>query len=350
MSYTLCSHGGLPSSSLERPETTVETDPLDPAGEFPTDATLSERFRHSGWQRTRKLVYAALKRTHQSVSRIVNFDSCGHTAFVYKSVEPDPTYRLGGSSCRDRFCVPCSIDRSRCLATNVLRELKDKVSRFITLTLKQDKRPLAETLTRISADFRKLRSRAWWKHHVEGGCGFIEVKWSEKNQDWNVHLHLVVHGIYIAQRELSREWHRITGDSSIVDIRFVHDNDRVGRYVVKYVSKPFNDTFINRPQLLHEVITAMVGRRLCLTFGDWRGIRLTESPNEKDWLCLGDFHDIVSRAVNGDLECVDAVRQICGENANAVMAALTKARPPPPIPRLSTGQVTFTWPAIQYLT
>lgn len=333
-------------SSLEPPELNVETSNIDPAGEYPDDTQLAERFRHSGWRRNRALIYDAFRRTRQSQSRLDNFRDCGSNAYVYVSTDPPITYRLGGSSCRDRFCLPCSIDRSRCLATNVLNELKGKTTRFITLTLKQRNDHLRDILDRITTCFRKLRARSWWQAHVDGGCGFIEIKYSHKNDDWNVHLHLIVHGRYLPQSDLSRNWYSVTGDSHIVDVRFVHDNERVGRYVTKYVSKPFNNTFLNRDELLETVINSTVNRRLCLTFGDWRGIKLTESPNQRDWINLGTFHDIVTRAVLGDQQCLDAVQAICHETTPTILSAVRKARPPPPPPAFTQDQLFFSWPAI----
>ena len=334
------------SSSLEPPETKSETAASASRGEFPEDIELAERFRHSGWKRNRTLIYASLRRTMQTVSRIVNFSSCGYCAFVYRTVQPPHRFRLGGSSCRDRFCIPCAIDRSRCLATNVLKALNDKPTRFLTLTLKQNTSSLADQLERLYDCFRRLRSRSWWKRHVTGGCGFLEIKWSEKNQHWNVHLHCIIHGQYMPQREISSLWYKITGDSMIADVRFVHDQGRIGRYVTKYVSKPFNDTFLNRKSLLDEVIVATRGRRLCLTFGTWRGILLTESPNEGDWIALGTFHDIVSRALHGDRECLEAVYEICGDQADSILAAVEEARAPPKQETVPMSQITFAWTAM----
>lgn len=332
-------------SSLEHPETKPGQHVPALAGENQDGLELAERFRHSGWQHNRELIYASLRRTMQSISRINAFSSCGYCAFVYRTVERPYRFRLGGSSCRDRFCLPCAIDRSRCLATNVLAALKDNPTRFLTLTLRQNTSSLATNLTRLYDCFRRLRATAYWRSHVKGGCGFLEMKWSARHRAWNVHLHCIVHGRYLPQSDLSRIWYRVTGDSMITDIRFVHDTQRVGRYVTKYVSKPFNNTFLNRSDLLDEVVIATRGKRLCLTFGDWRGIQLTASPNENDWIALGTFHDIVTRAVEGDRECIQAVHDICGENAAIIMDAVARARPPPSAPHVPPPQTTFAWPA-----
>lgn len=331
---------------LERPETKPQTAHNALAGVLIDDGQLAMTFRHSGWRRKRSMIYASLKRTRQSRSRIENFGQCGATAYVYRAADNPDLFRLGGSSCRDRFCIPCSIDRSRCLATNVLNTLGKRPARFITLTLKQTDAHLRDVLDKLYDSFRRLRARGFWKQRVKGGCAFIEILYSAKNDAWNVHLHAIVHGRYIPKRDLSHEWHEVTKDSYIVKVKYVEDNTTVGRYVTKYVSKPFNDTFLNRTPYLDTVVNTMVGRRLCITFGDWRGIKLTESPNEHDWISLGTFHDVVTRAVLGDQECLDAIKLICGENADTILQAVQNARPPPPPPRFIHTQLTFVWPMI----
>ncbi len=329
---------------LERPETNLHNDLYASSGELPDDAALASRFRHSGWARNRKLIFHSLKRTRQSKSRVANFADCGSTAYVYKRADDPSKFRLGGSSCRDRFCLPCSIDRSRCLATNVLNALGKRPARFVTLTIRQTDAHLRDVLDKLYGSFRKLRSRCFWKNRVKGGCAFIEIKYSVANDAWNVHLHAIVHGRFIPKRDLSHEWRKITGDSYIVDVRLVEDEARIGRYVVKYVSKAFNDTFLNRPSYLDTVVASMVGRRLCLTFGDWRGIKLTESPNEHDWISLGTFHAVVTQAAQGDRESLAAIQAICRENATQIIEAVANARPPPDVKPPKATQLTFGWP------
>lgn len=333
-------------SSLEPPETKPETVAQASWAAFSPDAPLAERFRHGGWRRQRQLVYESLKRTRQTVNRIVNFDSCGAFAFVYQAIDNPDLYRLGGSSCRDRFCLPCARDRSRCLATNVLNALNKQPARFVTLTLKQNNQSLDHNLNRLYDSFRKLRAIKFWQRAVVGGCAFLEIRWSETNNAWNIHLHCIVHGRFLDQRKLSSNWYRITGDSYIVDVRFIHDNQHVGRYVTKYASKTFDSTFVNRTTQLDEVLTATKGRRLCLTFGTWRGIKLTEQPNEHEWISLGSFHEVSMNAKRGDEECIRAIRAVCGNDADAIIEAAETARPPPTRKPENGSQTIFTWPPI----
>lgn len=305
--------------------------------------TLSEHFRHSGWARNRSIVYDALKRTNQAVSRVLAFIDCGAFSYVFQSLKPPFEYRLGGSSCRDRFCVPCARERSRVLATNVLEALGKNPARFLTLTLKTNDGPLATQIDRLYSCFTALRNRAFWKKRVYGGCAFTEVKWSKNAGGWNVHIHCLLHGIYLPKSHIWRAWHQITGDSMIVDIRLIHDQAVIGRYVTKYVSKPLGNTFLNRQPQFDELIRAMVGRRLCLTFGTWRGIKLTAQPEPGEWINLGSFHDLLNQAFDGDEDSLRAVRYICQDRTQELLDHVEHARPPPAEPADLWKQTYFQW-------
>lgn len=335
-----------PPSSVHPPELSAEV-PTVRGGRIPLDAGgLADTFRHSGWRRTRGLIYASLHRTEQSASRQNAFCSCGWKSFVYRTVDPPHTYRLAGSACHDRFCVPCARDRSRCISGNILEKMKGDAARFITLTLKHSDQPLADQLNRLYHSFQKLRQRAAWKRHVSGGCAFIEVKWIHNTKSWHPHLHCVVQGRYFPQNLLRSLWNSVTTDSFVTDIRTASDEGRIASYVAKYASKPVNDTFLNVPALLDEVVTALRGRRLCHTFGTWRGLRLTQVPDGRAWESIGSLHDVCLRALDGDPESQDAIRVICGDRASEMLAAVRFARPPPKIERPSAEQPTFTWPPV----
>lgn len=333
-----------PCALVHPPETKPVNPFLSQGGEPPDTLTLSQNFRHAGWHHNRSLVNAALQRTRQSVSRIVAFQSCGYHSFVYRSLEPPYRYRLGGSSCHDRFCIPCARDRSHLLALNVLESLGTEPVRFLTLTLKHADRPLADQLDRLYASFRFLRDRSLWKSKVTGGAAFLEVAWADGTQQWHVHLHCLVHGKYLERIALSRLWHEVTGDSMVIDIRIVSDRSKIARYVTKYVSKPLNNTFLNRPALLDAVLVATKGRRLCLTFGDWRGIKLTAHPTPDAWECLGSFFSIANDAYHGDEIAQEALHAICPDVAHYAIQVIANARPPPPAQLLEPSQILFQWP------
>ena len=338
--FTLQREAGQPVFPLlDPPETNAGPSHYTIGGESPPRSELAESFRHSGWQHARDLVYVALQRTGQSPSRLLSFADCGAYAFIYQSLKTPYEYRVGGSSCRDRFCVPCAKDRSRVLASNVLNALGDRPVRFLTLTLRSNDLPLSEQVDRLYRSFSLLRNRAFWHKRVSGGCAFTEIKWSQNSQAWNVHIHCMLHGLYLPKSDVWRAWHAITGDSMIVDIRIVRSHATIARYVTKYVSKPLDNSFLNRQPQFDELIQAMRGRRLCITFGDWRGIKLTESPEPGEWLILGSFDSVLRLAKQGDKDALNAVHSLCGPLAQAYIDTATLPRAPPSPRKPSSRQL-----------
>src|SRR5690606_7248566 len=100
--------------------------------------------------------------------------------------------------------------------------------------------PLAGELERLKACFRELRRGKPWKQHVQGGVAVVECTFNAKTQKWHPHLHIVFDGKYWAQPAIATEWERVTGDSKIVDVRFVRSKDQAAGYIAKYVSKSPN--------------------------------------------------------------------------------------------------------------
>lgn len=302
---------------------------------------LSVDFRHSGWMHNRLLVYRALHRTDQPVSRKSAFAHCGAEAYVLQSVENPGVFRIAGSSCHDRFCLPCARERSQAIALNVLELTANRHLRFLTLTLKASDEPLAAQLDKLYNAFQHLRRRKIWNQKVKGGVAFLEVTWSEATATWHPHFHILIEGTYLPQQVIKKLWYAITGDSFVVDIRAVRDLRTAAQYVTKYASKPFNNTFLNRESLLDEAIVTFKGRKLLLTFGTWRGITLVETPSEGAWDHVAPLETIITQAAHGDAD------------ARAIMTALTDAdlgrlyrrappEPPPTVkPEPPVSQLTF---------
>jgi hypothetical protein len=298
-------------------------------------------FRHTGWANTRQRVYDALSSTGQSSNRITAFSECGKHAYVYQSVEEPDMYTLGGSTCHDRFCLPCARERSRVIATNVKDKLESERARFLTLTLKSSTESLAELLAKLSTDFASLRRTKLWRNKVTGGVAFIEVKWLERTERWHVHLHCLIQGRYVPHHELSQTWLRITRTSHIIDITIASDNAHVTHYITKYASKPLDQTVVHEPDRLAEAVLAMKGKRLCMTFGSWRGYKLTEPPESGTWVQLGTLDEMITRAGAGEPTAIEALEAL------RIEYVLSPRPPPsPPVPAassLTSDQQTFSF-------
>lgn len=266
-------------------------------------ADPDQAFRHSGWAALRHRIAMAIWQTDGNDRRIERFSACGRDAWVVQHPKNQHDYRVMSNFCNDRFCVPCARARGALVAENLLTAVGDKPIRMITLTLKTDPTcPLRTSLDRLYFSFAKLRRTAFWQSHVTGGAALLEVAYSARSPRWHPHLHILAHGRFIPQSDLSAAWQQATGNSFIVDIRSIPDTETVVRYVTKYVSKPMHASVHRSHDLLCELIVAVRARRLCLTFGTWRGLQLLQSGPLTDWVYIGTFAEVRKRAADGNCD------------------------------------------------
>lgn len=330
-------------SSLDPLETNVHGTPMTltvildwakmPPGEIlRSRPELWESFRHGGWAHTRERVFEALSDTGAKPSRLVNFADCGRHAVVLENKEDPTVHRVAATCCHDRWCLPCGAMRARTVAANVAAKLAGQPARFITLTVKSDDEPLTDLLEKLFNSFKALRRTKLWKSTQRGGVAFLEVKWNEDQRRWHPHFHVLAQGRYIDHKALKAEWHRITKDSFIVDVRSVKGASDVVSYVTKYASKPFDPSMFRSPRRLREAILALAHRRMIATFGGWRGLQTTDAPTKEAWRVLGSLEDVFRRAAQGDEESITVCRQIAGERYAELLAAVRESLPPPDVP------------------
>ena len=257
-------------------------------------------FRHSGWAPTRQRVADAMFRVVASLDRLADFASCGQDAWVERSDQDPHHYRIVSRKCHDRWCLPCGQERSRVIAHNVHDRLNVPLARMVTLTLKTDAEPLQELLDKLYQSFARLRRTKIWESTQAGGVAFLEVKWAVERQRWHPHLHVLSEGKYIAKPALAKAWLKATGNSFIVDVGKIKSAAAAISYVVKYASKPMDASLFKDSARLDEAILAMKGRRLALTYGTWRGVKLTDVPESGTWTPVGSLISFIARAKAGD--------------------------------------------------
>lgn len=309
-------------------------------------APLSLTFRHSGWTTQRAAVWAALLRTSATTARLLAFQGCGSHSFILKSPTDPPEYKLAGSYCHDRFCRPCANSRSFVIATNIRDYLGKKATRFITLTLKHNALPLAQQIKRLYDSFRKLRKTSLWKRTQTGGVAFLEITKARALDEWHPHFHILSQGKFLPHAELRNLWFAITGDSHIVDVRAVADVNTVTNYVTKYATKPFDPSLFESEADLEGAILALKGRRMILTFGNWKGLQTVKNKSEVEWLNLGRFDDFLAKAALGDAEAEAIARYILGGEADRYLAEAAKRdRLQPRLRSPPTDQAPFLFAA-----
>lgn len=297
----------MPSCSalLDPTETSVSSEAATPSSVAPPRSKTDEQpFRHSSWQHQRQKTIEALYRIGARRSRIEAFEQCGCNAWVFKKCNSDADYKVATDKCHDRWCVPCSNERSAKIAAKLKAKIQGRTHRFITLTIASNDAPLRQQLDRLTQSFRKLRASKIWKETQTGGAAFIEVTYNRARRQWHPHLHVITEGKYIAQYDLRHLWKTITGDSFIVDIRLIRNDDETCRYVAKYASKSITPSCIEDPDVFATAIEAIAGKRLILTFGDWKNVKLTDTANDDKWERINTYGWLYVQAANGSLESI----------------------------------------------
>jgi len=246
------------SSSLEPPETTES---------LLSSPNSHQRHVHrdnwDGWLAAQTALNESTNDALTKRARRINACCC---APLYVQTETGKLTVAPGF-CRDRMCPTCQHTRSREVAARVTALCHRMNSpRMLTLTLKHVDRPLFLTIAAVSASFRELRKTTEWKRHVLGGVYVFEVTRNAETQMWHAHVHVIFDGNFWHQRDISKVWKRVTGDSKIVDVRAVHSRAAAANYVAKYVSKPTNQAAWTNAELC-EFADALHGKRMLHTFG-----------------------------------------------------------------------------------
>lgn len=307
-----------PTTPPDRRYTKTEQHQLNQAAyAFPTASNDETRYRHQHWHDKRTLVQQALTAAAATPRQLEAFENCGSQCIVEYCKETQ-RYRTRANHCKNRHCAPCAAAKAAILAANLRDKLEGTVAgqyRFVTLTLKHTATPLADQIKRLYDCFRKLRACATWHNTQKGGAAILEIKWDPKTRQWHPHLHIVSEGRYIAQKLLAEEWHRITGDSFIVDIRPLHSGKDAAHYVSKYVSKGTNDAVWSDIDAATEWITATKGVRSAATYGTWRGFKLLARRADKNaWIPMGTLQTICNEARRGSIRCQQILKCLTEDN------------------------------------
>jgi hypothetical protein len=224
---------------------------------------------------------------HQAMGEKVK--GCGDYLVFRHYFTVDQVKLHGASLCRKHLLCPlCAIRRgAKSLAAylqrwEVIKAEKPALNAYlVTLTVK-DGDDLKERFNHLHKAQREL----WMRKHrgrvasplagVEGAVWSYEVKRGSGSKSWHPHLHMIALAESMPdQAALSAEWHNITGDSFIVDVRPISQEDpasgfvEVFKYAVKFSDQPPADT-------VHAWVT-LAGKRLLASSGCFRGVQLPES-------------------------------------------------------------------------
>lgn len=135
--------------------------------------------------------------------------------------------------CNSRWCQSCSIVYAKRLQEKysvVLKQYRKIYTlKLLTLTLAHNG-SVKQRVERIKHAWKAL-----WNEIKTPSSGALVV--IELGLGNHVHIHAIVHIPYISVYDLSRRWHNITGDSKVVHIQKVYNDQGALRYLLKYLFK-----------------------------------------------------------------------------------------------------------------
>lgn len=293
--------------------------------ETPPATAEETSFRHSGWAGRRAAVLSALTSARVGRAALCRFRECGSGCRVEHSPETGD-WRLSAYYCHSRWCVPCARARSRSIAAVLSGLMGDRVSRNITLTLKHSHAPLSEQIDHLVRSFAKLRRHKFWLSAVRAGAYFVELKRSACGQFWHPHIHIVIQGYRVDVAELREAWRTATGGSYVVWIERAREKNATVSYAAKYAAKGVDNSCFAHPDWLVECVRALHGRRLCGTFGEWRGVELEGGDSgPSDWRHVTSLTRLVRAARDGEEWALGLAQSLL--SASKLQAVLSNGKP-----------------------
>ncbi len=199
--------------------------------------------------------------------------------------------RVMSSRCKLRWCPICR-DVSRMILTKAVDEwlVLQKYPKMITLTLLHSDDPLYLQINHLYDSFRKLRRRAYFQRLITGGVWFFQLKYNLSTEQWHPHIHCLVAGQFLPHNRLKQLWHKITGDSYVVDIRPVRDLENASTEVARYATSPADLSSVSLEHAL-DVYHATKHRRVCGSWGSAKKVTLKPTPQDDidEWEKVADF-------------------------------------------------------------
>ena len=192
---------------------------------------------------------------------------------------------------RHLLCPLCAIRRgAKALKAyldrwEVIRAENPRLKPFlVTLTVK-DGDDLAERFRHLHESqralwMRKHRGRGCVLDGVAGAVWSYEVKRGQGSGAWHPHLHMIALAeAEPSQSRLSHEWESVTGDSYIVDVRPISQEDTASGFceVFKYALKSSD---MEIPDTLH-AFDVLRGKRLIASAGCFRGVEVPEELTDE---------------------------------------------------------------------
>ena len=246
---------------------------------------------------------------HQAMANTVK--GCGNYLLFRHFFTIDTVKLHAASFCRKHLLCPLCAIRRGAKALGAYLDRFEAIKRsnarlgafLVTLTVK-DGPDLRERFKHLHDSQRELwkrkhRGRGSVLDGVEGAVWSYEIKRGQGSGLWHPHLHMIALAEVMPDAErLSREWHEITGDSFIVDVRPISQEDPASGFVevFKYAVK-FSD---QEPADTVHAWEVLAGKRLLGSAGCFRGVEIPEDLTDDPGDYLGlPYVDLLFRYLGG---------------------------------------------------
>lgn len=173
---------------------------------------------------------------------------------------------------------------------------------LITLTVKNGS-DLQERFDHLRSSFKNLLDRRRdWKSKgrgfvefckIQGAVYSYEVTRNPKTKEWHPHIHMfALCSDFIDRDELIQEWHEITQDSTVVDVRMIRSKTEIveGKRINTGYGKAFCEVFKYAMKFSdmtpHDTLQAfceLKGKRLQDSFGLFRGIEIPDQSEDEGY-------------------------------------------------------------------
>lgn len=227
-----------------------------------------------------------------STKTAASLASCGNYLHFREYFTVGKVRLHNATFCKQHLVCPlCAIRRgAKALGAylarwEVLQEQHPELRPYlITLTVKNGN-DLEERQTHLTRSLKRLMHHrrdfnagtrgAPWTELCKAQGAVYTLELTNKGKGWHPHCHMIaLAASQPSQRDLSAEWHRITGDSMIVDVRPITGDPSEGfmevfKYAVKFSDLTLEDNW--------HAAQVLKGKRLLNSFGLFRGVDIPDS-------------------------------------------------------------------------
>lgn len=221
---------------------------------------------------------------------------CGDYMIFRNYLVSKRTRLIGVCTCKQHLLCPLCASRRGVKHSKIYKEkvefLKEQTNQqldlvFITFTVKNEA-DLNERFPHLRNSMRSLLKKrnnqglGKGTHKTEmykltGGVFAYEFKRGSGSKGWHPHIHmlaLIPKASKIHIETLKQEWQDITGDSSVINIKYADDNAylEVFAYALKFSELANQDRWY--------AYNLLRGERLISSFGDLRGVELPEDDSD----------------------------------------------------------------------